>query len=281
MEAVEDRPREHLSERTCVSRVRSLQSAQVPCAVPLVDDGGRIAVPDQDQVEDQPSGAAVAVEKRVNLLETAMDLGEGFGKDRSAGFEGVHTVYPACHLRGDERPGDGGHAAGEWMDVVLPEAPGGLARRRVGVGCNAPGGSHGCPVNLPHLRERQDAAGVRETGRGDGLPIDPVGCIGVALYLQVLAELLVADRPAFPEQLRDLLEHQRVAFDGGGVMGLLVPDVTPDRGRVLGSGQTAHALAELGDLGVEPAIHVRAPRPAAASGNVFAHGASKLPNIIC
>ena len=51
--------------------------------------------------------------------------------------------------------------------------------------------------------------------------------------------------------------------------------------RVRGIGQTSHTLPELGDLGVEPAIHVRPQRPAAASGNVFAHGNEKLPNIFC
>ena len=101
VKAVENRPSEHLSESTCVSRIRSLQSAQVPCTVSLVDDGGRVAVSDQDEVEDQPPGPAVAVEKRVNLFETAMERGERLGKDRSARGEGVHAGLPnSPSLRG-------------------------------------------------------------------------------------------------------------------------------------------------------------------------------------
>ena len=127
-------------------------------------------------------------------------------------------------------------------------------------------------MHLADLGERHDASGVGEPDRIDGLPVDPVGCVGVAPYLQVLAELLVADRPAFPEQLGDLFQHQGVAFDGGGVMGLLVPDVAPDAGGVRGIGKASHALPELGDLGVEPAIHVRPRWPTSSAGNMFAHG---------
>ena len=131
-------------------------------------------MPDQDEVEDQPPGPAVAVEKRMDPFETAMERGERFGKDRSARVEGVHVVNPARHLGGNEGPGDGGHAPGERVDVVFPKAPRGFARCRVGMRRYAPGGSHGRAVHLPDLRQRQCASGMREPGRGDGLSIDSI-----------------------------------------------------------------------------------------------------------
>jgi len=58
--------------------------------------------------------------------------------------------------------------------------------------------------------------------------VDPPGCVGVPLDFQLLAELLVADRPAFPKEDLDLLADQGVALYRRGVVGLLVPDVRPD-----------------------------------------------------
>ena len=62
MQAGQDRAGEHLPEQTWFAFIRSLQRAEVPCPVPLVDDGGRVAKPNQDEIEDQASGAAVAVD---------------------------------------------------------------------------------------------------------------------------------------------------------------------------------------------------------------------------
>lgn len=139
--------------------------------------------PTSPPAEQATGGPPAAVEASEDLFETAMERGERLGKDRSARVEGVHVVNPARHLRGNEGPGDGGHAPGERVDVVFPIAPRGFARCRVGMRRYAPGGSHGRPVHLPDLRQRQCASGMREPGRGDGLSIDPVRGIGVALYL--------------------------------------------------------------------------------------------------
>ena len=62
----------------------------------------------------------------------------------------------------------------------LPGASRGVA---LGMRRYAPCGSHRRAVHLPDLRQRQYPVRMREPGRGDGLSIDPVRGIGVALYL--------------------------------------------------------------------------------------------------
>ena len=199
VKAVENRPIDHRLRECLRLPVSALcRALRYRGTVSLVDDGGRVAVPDQDEVEDQPPGPAVAVEKRLNPFETAMERGERFGKDRSARVEGVHAVYPTRHLCGDEGPGDWGHEPGRgWMSCSRTLMG---ASRGVALGCGAT--LHAGPIAvrciLPDLGQRQYAARMHEPGRGDDLSLDPVRCI-VGLYLQILAELLVADRPAFPE----------------------------------------------------------------------------------
>src|SRR5690606_29982382 len=96
----------------------------------------------------------------------------------------------------------------------------------------------------------------------DRLAVDPVGRVAVALDLEVLAQLLVADRAALGEELFDLLEDQRVALDCGGVVRLLEPDAAPES---LGMGrrwQAAKLVAKLDDLGVQPLVERLASRTA-------------------
>ena len=104
MQAGEDRAGEHLAEQTWFALIRSLQRAEVPCPVPLVDDGGRVAEPNQDEVENQASGAAVAVEEGMNLFEAAVRIGQRLGERRMTGVEGVDTAHPGRHLCGYQRP---------------------------------------------------------------------------------------------------------------------------------------------------------------------------------
>jgi hypothetical protein len=46
----------------------------------LVDDGRRVAEADQEEVQDQPAGTAVAVEERVDLLKPTVEEGHHFGE---------------------------------------------------------------------------------------------------------------------------------------------------------------------------------------------------------
>jgi hypothetical protein len=70
-------------------RIASLPNAfergKVTVAVALEDDRGGIGEPDQEQVEDEPPGAPVAVEEGVDLLEARVELGQRFRVDALAG----------------------------------------------------------------------------------------------------------------------------------------------------------------------------------------------------
>jgi hypothetical protein len=50
------------------------------------------------------------------------------------------------------------------------------------------------------------------------------------------------------QELLDLLQDQRVAFESGRVMRFLVPDLLPDLFGFLRQGETAESLAKLGDV---------------------------------
>ena len=129
VQAVEDGSREHFPEGTRVAGVSPAQRTQVSGAVTLVDDRRRIAEPDEDKVENQPACPPVAVQKRVDLLESAVNRGEGLREHGVSRVESVHPVDPACHFRGNERPRHRHHAIGKRMDLMFAEAPGCFARR--------------------------------------------------------------------------------------------------------------------------------------------------------
>ena len=141
-----------------------------------------------------------------------------------------------------------------------------------------PDGSQRHVVDVPHLLQAQDPFGMCEAVRAGCLTVDPVRGIGVAAHLHVLAELLVAHRPALGEEPLHLLQDQGVALDGGRVMGFLVPDAAPDVGGLDRRRESAHALSEFLDLNVEAAVDVGAPGPAATRRKVFVHDETKLPN---
>jgi hypothetical protein len=54
-------------------------------------------------------------------------------------------------------------------------------------------------------------------------------------------------RPALVEEDLDLSANQRVAFQGSGVVGLVVPDLGPDALGFLGAGESTEACPELYD----------------------------------
>jgi len=97
-----------------------------------------------------------------------------------------------------------------------------------------------------------DQAAVGPRARFDRAAIDPVGRRGVAAYLEVLAQLLVADGATLCEQQFDLLQDESVALDGRRMMGLLEPDAAPDVLCLDRRRESAEALAQLSDLDLEP-----------------------------
>ena len=76
MEVVEDRARQQFSERAGVADVCPTECVQVSGSLPLVDDRRRVAETDEDQVEHETPGPAVAVEERVDSLELGVEVGE-------------------------------------------------------------------------------------------------------------------------------------------------------------------------------------------------------------
>ena len=61
VDAVGDRPGEDLGERACVTSIRPSDRVQVPRPIALVDDRGRIPVPDEQEVRRQPAHPRVPV----------------------------------------------------------------------------------------------------------------------------------------------------------------------------------------------------------------------------
>lgn len=62
---------------------------QVAASVPFVDDCRGIAQAHEQQVEDEPPGATVAVYERVDLLKPSVDRGERFGKVQGVGRQAL------------------------------------------------------------------------------------------------------------------------------------------------------------------------------------------------
>ena len=137
--------------------------------------------------------------------------------------------------------------------------------------CHLPDGRHCRVVHAPYLGERQYLYRMSESVRIDCLAVDPVGGVGIAAHLHVLAQFLAADRPPFLEEPLDLLQDEGIALDGGRVVCFLEPDAAPDDGGFVRVRQAAEALPELRDLYGELAVDVRAPRSAAARQKVFVH----------
>lgn len=161
-------------------------------------------------------------------------------------------------------------------DLVLAKRARSLPSGGVRMWRHVPNRRHRHVVDLPHFGQRQERIRPSDLVRADRLPVDPLGCRTVSLYLQVLAEFLVADRQTFCEQLLHLLQHQRVSLDRGGVMSLLIPDAPPDIGRLQGSWQAAQTPSQVGNIGMQTAVQLRPGGSPSAPRlfKVFAHSGS-------
>src|SRR5712692_4972526 len=75
-----------------------------------------------------------------------------------------------------------------------------------------------------------------------GLCIHPFRSVGVCADLEVFIQLFSTDRAALDEKELNLSQEKRVPLDRGRVVRLLVPDVAPDRARLVRQGQAAYAV---------------------------------------
>ncbi len=211
-----------------------------------MDDGGGVAQPDQDQVGDEPADAAVAVQKRVDALEGGVVARDCFCNRAGITGQQFDPVNPILHQGGDLRMLRRRHSLRKGPDVMLAPVAGALAVEGVRRRGDLPDRCHGQPVDLADLCERQEFAAGPALG-AKSLAVNPLGRLRVALNLQVVLELLVPDCPALIEENLDLLPDQGVAFQGGGVVGLVVPDLSPDPLGFFGAGESTQAGAELLD----------------------------------
>jgi hypothetical protein len=108
-------------------------------------------------------------------------------------------------------------------------------------------------VDLPDLGKSQQLA-TRPSLGTESLAVNPSGRVRVTLDLEIVLELLVANRPALVEEDLDLSADQRVAFQGGGVMGFVVPDLGPDALGFLGAGEAPETRAEFFDRNGESLV---------------------------
>src|SRR5207342_1031675 len=113
-----------LGEWATVAAVGVPQRSQVPLPLTLEDDRGRISQTDEKQVQDEPAGAAVAVQEGVDPLELRVDRRQCL-RERPAIVallsEAAGLADPPLNQVRHVGPRSGGHPAGERLDVVLAE----------------------------------------------------------------------------------------------------------------------------------------------------------------
>src|SRR3954464_13609632 len=102
------------------------------------------------------------------------------------------------------------HPVGERFDVVASKASSAFLRIEMLRGKAQPDRLNDTPVRLPQLRERHSSARLLMRGVLHCLRVPRPGGLGIPLDLQVLTQLLAADRSSFEEQQVRLLENQGV-----------------------------------------------------------------------
>ena len=114
---------------------------------------------------------------------------------------------------------------------------------------------------MTDLAHGEQAAVMPVTGF-HGLPINPAGSVRIPLDLVVLPQRLRAHGPALNQEHLDLAQDQRVTFQRGGVMRLLMPDVGPDRLGLLRAGRAPETLIQLSQGMAEPFVDTGPTRSA-------------------
>jgi len=189
------------------------------------------------------------------LFEAHMSASQSLHRVSVSRRDGVDQVEPVAELGLDQGEGRRAHPSGEGVDVVPTEAAGRLLGRRVGVRAHAPDRLHRHPVDVTDLSECQQLLGLVQR-RLQSLAVHPPGGIGVPLHLHVLGELAVADGAALQEQLLHLPQDERVALDRRRVVGLVDPELVPDRASLGRCGQSPEPFADLGNRGVQPLVEL-------------------------
>src|SRR5450759_1305985 len=227
VEAVLDGAGYQFAERSAVSTIRPIECVQVLLPVLLVDDRWRELMTDEQQVEYEAARSAVPVAERMDAFELRMHARQVLDERLSLFGFGVGEGQPVGDLGRDVREVRWGHAAGKGSNVVLAEAAWRFTWKQFFGRFHLPCRFDDAPMDLTQLRQgdvRIATLGVTVAG----LRVDPLGGIGVALHLEVLRQLLVADRLARVEEPAHLLEQERVSLDRGRVVGFFVPDIRPD-----------------------------------------------------
>ncbi len=176
-----------------------------------------------------------------------MTVRQGQRFDWSGGLRNAADIGdPFAHRTRDINPGRWRHSAGKPGYFVLPETSGRLTFRCGRMRRDIPHRLHRHAVHVAYLGQGEDVSARPPVAR-QTLAIDPLGGIGVPADFHVLRQLFVPDSPPLGQESLDLFEHEGVALNGGGVMGLLVPDGGPDALGFKGSGRAPEALPHLGD----------------------------------
>lgn len=209
VEVVQDRAGKELGQQTWFSRIRLTQRAQLKGALLLVDDRRWIPESDEQQVEHQATGPAVAVDERVDLLELVVQRGDPLSEVRGSCPYRPGALHPRLYAARNERRRWRSHAAREGADVVLPQGAWCLALSRGSMRRHVPDRTQGHLVYVADLRQGDEIVAL-PGARFDGLPVDPLRGVRVTADLQVLRQLLVADSPSLREELLDLLQDERV-----------------------------------------------------------------------
>jgi hypothetical protein len=143
VQVVEHGAGDELAEEAGLAAIGGAECPEVAGAVALVDDRGRVAEPDQREVEEQPSGSTVAVEERVDALEEAVR-----GSQRSTGASDAATARrSSTHPRiagVTSVHGGGVMPAGTGRMSCSRNAPG--RSRSLASGCGAK--SHAGPIAI-------------------------------------------------------------------------------------------------------------------------------------
>nr|WP_238385313.1 hypothetical protein [Nesterenkonia muleiensis] len=219
---------QQLSQRAIVFVVSTLHSLQVSRALTFQDDHRRVSKPDQDEVQKKTPCTPIAIQERVHLLETIVDLGEALGPwdwhlpTSEFLSVGINEANPLFDGGRDKWPKLGCHATLERLNVMLTEVS-----RRCGIGGhwvwgNCPHRAHRPVVNLPDLVNADNPFGAPATGF-KSLPIDPLRGSTVSLNFHVLTKRLGSNSTSILQESLNLPQNESVAFQGSGMVRFKVP----------------------------------------------------------
>ena len=213
-----------------VAAIRPPKCIQILGALPLVDDGRWVAEAHEEQIQKQPAGASIPIEKRMDPLEAGVELGGGL-RQRFGALVGraqfACAPDPVIDQGRHVSPFRRGHPPREGLNVVSAKGAWRLVRSGIRVWRHVPDRRERQLVDVPDLRKGQKLATCPLRGL-DCLPVDPIRRLRVPLDLRVLPQFLVADSTPFGQELLDLPENERVPLDCGRVVRLFEPDTPPD-----------------------------------------------------